>query len=167
MKKSDLYREWARVLDMCEGSNVSPYSCVKYQGGILLANPEFSDYPECYEFAVAILEDKPVFVGDKIYANNCVSQLTVVGKSTQQGYIYVGDSVNYDISILSWNPPKKTFLLNGVDLPCPAFCIPKSRLTIRACFDGINETASFEFVDDYGAKKVLDCFATILTENTK
>ena len=27
MKKSDLYREWARVLDMCEGTKVNPGRC--------------------------------------------------------------------------------------------------------------------------------------------
>jgi len=111
MKKSDLHREWARVLDMCEGTKVDPRTCWKYNGKFIGFEPEFTDFPDRYEFMVAILEDKPVFVGDKVYANNCTLALTVDGISKQKGYVFVGNCTNYDISILSWNPPKKTFLL--------------------------------------------------------
>jgi len=119
MKKSDLYREWARVLDMCEGTKVDPLMCWKFSGHLQLSSPAFVHVPSLYTFAVAILEDKPVFIGDKVYANNCTSPLVVEGISKQKGYIFVGNCTNYDISILSWNPPKKTFFLNGVELPCP------------------------------------------------
>ena len=163
MKKSDLYREWARVLDMCEGTNINPWQCVRQPRTKELHRtdrmPDFSMRPEDYEFAVAILKDKPVFVGDKVYANNCVSQLTVVGKSTQQGYIYVGDSVNYDISILSWNPPKKTFMLNGEELPCPDGNKGGYQISLLS--------GRHYFSNFHDAQKVANAFDKLLSDNTK
>lgn len=108
MKKSDLYREWARVLDMCEGTNINPWQCVRQPRTKELHRtdrmPDFTMRPDDYEFAVAILEDKPVFVGDKVFDDGIA---TVIGLSTQ--YILFNDKHN-----CSWNPPKKT-----VELPCP------------------------------------------------
>lgn len=86
MKRSDLYREWARVLDMCEGTGVDPLLCWKYNGRYADHAPALIDPPECYQFAVAILEGEPVFVGDDVW---------------------------------TWDPPKRTFTLNGEKLPCP------------------------------------------------
>lgn len=122
MKKSDLYREWGRVLDMCEGTNVDPRSCWEY-GGIVSEThtPAFCEYPlEKYRFAVAILEDKPVFVGDTFYeggGNKCTIK--------DDMYLYVNEHClvqhvdNVAWHKFSWNPPKKTFMLNGWSVPCP------------------------------------------------
>jgi len=33
-KRSDLYREWARVIDMCEGTKVNSLECVKWYGNL-------------------------------------------------------------------------------------------------------------------------------------
>lgn len=162
MKKSDLYREWARVLDMCEGTKVSPFVCWNRKGYDRLkparCAPEFSEDPDSYEFAVAILEDKPVFVGDKVYANNCTLALTVEGRSEQNGYIFVGNCTNYDISILSWNPPKKTFMLNGEELPRPV-------KTGNYSFSlGVFTNYSFNKQED--CNKVLNCINKILIDAT-
>ncbi len=159
MKKSDLYREWARVLDMCECTNVSPDVCWKYDGEIANGKPALNTAPERHQFAVAILEDKPVFVGDKVYANNCTSPLIVGGISKQKGYIFVGNCINYDISILSWNPPKKTFLLNGVELPCPDGNKGGYQISLLS--------GRHYFSDFHDAQKVANAFDKLLSENTK
>lgn len=71
MKKSDLFREWARVIDMCEGTNVEPRECLKIDNEEChLKHPCFDEDPECYIFAVAILEGRPLFVGDEVYWKN-------------------------------------------------------------------------------------------------
>lgn len=122
MKTSDLHRKWADVLDMCEGTSVNPCSAWKFKGYIQddkLPNFEY-DKPECFEFLVAILEDKPVFVGDEFYeggGNKCTIKADM--------HLYVNDYCivqhvdNVDWPKFSWNPPKKTFMLNGEYLPCP------------------------------------------------
>ncbi len=111
MKKSDLHREWARVLDMCEGTEVNPNICWGYQGnrgdnGV----PKFTQDPGSYEFSVAILEGKPVFFGDTIYNKRLGSCHTVTDGTHISDVCWSG---------YSWNPPKKTFLMNGEELPCP------------------------------------------------
>lgn len=159
MKKSDLHREWARVLDMREGTNVDPTKCWKLGGKLPMYYPDFGADPVKYEFAVAILEDKPVFVGDKVYANNCTLALTVEGRSEQNGYIFVGNCTNYDISILSWNPPKKTFMLNGEELPCPDGNRGGYQISLL--------NGRHYFSDFHDAQKVANAFDKLLSENTK
>lgn len=97
MKKSDLHREWARVLDMCEGTKVDPVDCWKIgvrRPGIV---PRFCEDLERYEFAVAILEDKPVFVGDVLYHESGSKHIIAYRPNSFEGY--------------SWNTPKKTYSL--------------------------------------------------------
>lgn len=92
-KRSELYREYARVIDLCEGTRVKPSECVKIQGVLIGGDPEFITHPECYTFALAIVEDKPVFVGDVLY--NAHNEKVVI--TTSQG----------NFSNYTWNPPKK------------------------------------------------------------
>lgn len=122
--RSDLFREYARILDMCEGTNINPFSCIKYASTILDARPTFTGDIILYDFAVAIVENKPVFVGDTLYhkngssyrvesiekhANDKLSFRTIYGKID-------GDWIENYI----WDKPKsRTFNLNGVELPLP------------------------------------------------
>jgi len=115
MKKSDLHREWARVLDMCEGTKVNPLDCWKVRGVQYMVKPQFNADTSDYEFAFAILEDKPVFVGDRVY------------RKTSGNEQVVFDAVGLnkvDWSLYTLNTPKKTFALNGDELPCPVKSMP-------------------------------------------
>ena len=72
MKKSDLYREYARVIDMCEGTGLEQFDCMKYMGCIYRdhngsKNPSFDRPASEFSFALAIVEGKPVFEGDVLY----------------------------------------------------------------------------------------------------
>lgn len=110
MKRSDLHREWERVLDMCEGTGASPGICWRINGhpGKNGCEPCLNDTTNLYEFAVAILEGKPVFVGDKVYRKPSGNEQIIFDN--------VGlDRVDW--SLYTWNPPKKTFMLNGEELP--------------------------------------------------
>lgn len=113
MKKSDLHREWARVMDMCEGTNINPWQCVRQPRTKELHRtdrmPDFSMRPEDYEFAVAILKDKPVFPGDLIYHK--IENMPYKVRWCD-GLINDND--------WSWNATKKTFMINGEELPCPS-----------------------------------------------
>ena len=110
MKTEDLYLEYARVIKMCEGTKVKPWKCIKGKGNFYSNfndHPIFKSPPDKYEFAIAILEDKPVFVGDVLFHTLSGCPVTV----------------NHAVlfSQLSWTKPepKRTFTLNGVELPCP------------------------------------------------
>ena len=105
MKKSDFYREWARVLDMCEGTGILTKNAWKFEGRFIGSDtPVFIEGHDGYEFAIAILEGKPVFVGDKLFLKNGLCVLA-------EQCLFMHNEV------MSWNPPKKTFMLNGVELP--------------------------------------------------
>ena len=107
MKRSDLFREYARVIDMCEGTEVDLSRCVKVDGKewgrIAIHDIKFDTLPEYYDFALAIVEGKPVFKGDKIYLRD--------GRL----YDWVTPAA---IDNLTWTKPR-TFTLNGEVLPCP------------------------------------------------
>ena len=107
MNQNDLYIEYARVIQMCKGTALenTPWVCVKIYDGFH-SHPQFNRSPELYKFAIAILEDKPVFVGDSLYHPSGAKWI-------------VGDTD--DLTGMSWQPPKpkRTFMLNGVELPCP------------------------------------------------
>ena len=107
---------WGRVHDMCDaynkqhGTSIKPQQCVKYYGNawdLPIKHPVFDD--KNYDLAVAIIEDTPVFVGDKIYTKRTGQEITVT-----EGFL---SAIDYTLT-----PPKKkrTFDLNGEQLPCPS-----------------------------------------------
>jgi len=107
---------WGRVYDMCDaynkqhGTSIKPQQCVKHCGGKwnLKEHPMFDGHK--YDLAVAIIEDKPVFVGDKIYHKSMKHSVTII------------EGAFYDCRYWTLTPPKpkRTFELNGRQLPCPS-----------------------------------------------
>lgn len=106
---------WGRVHDMCtaynekHGTDVKPWRCVKVHGICAYEfHPNFYGNPEAFELAVAILEGKPVFVGDALYNGH-------------GAYLKVTENCGFIFENMSWTPPapKRTFMLNGIELPCP------------------------------------------------
>ena len=112
---------WGRIHDMCDaynkqhGTNIKTQQCVKYYGNVwdlLIKHPVFDD--KNYDLAVAIIDDTPVFVGYKIYTKRTGQGITVT-----EGFL---SAIDYTLT----QPKKKrTFDLNGKQLPCPSnneFC---------------------------------------------
>lgn len=151
MKTSDLHREWARVLDMCEGTIVNPFSCWKYNGEDRWFNPihngEFDGDPNKHEFAITILEDKPVFVGDKLYAKSTGESIVVC-----ESHLFLKG--------LSWNKPNKKFILNGQELPCPV----KLNGSVKHSFMFGVRAVSFDTFED--CTKVYNAINKLLHDNT-
>lgn len=130
----DLYREYVRCADMCDEynrihkTNIQAHECVQLKSAtgewvsyFSLNEPDFSELLDHkVRFAVAIVEGRPVFVGDTVYDKLLSHPLTVEnGDSLIYGTCLRFDELDWDK--ISWNPPKKrrTFTLNGVELPCP------------------------------------------------
>jgi len=167
MKKSDLYKKWGWVLEICEGTEVNPRSAWKFKGYVQddkLPNFEY-DNPECFEFLVTILDDKPVFVGDKLYHGGCPDAWYTVRK---EGYsLREGDNVipyDWDTVVgkaFSWTPPKSTFTLNGEELPCPD---RSNEFELRIV--GFNEN-NYHFRSNVDIRKVEDAINKLLQDATK
>ena len=98
MNQNDLYIEYARVIQMCKGTALenTPWVCVKIYDGFH-SHPQFNRSPELYKFAIAILEDKPVFVGDTLY-----------WKTTGEEYIVnsYNKCTSMPLGYMTWQPPK-------------------------------------------------------------
>ncbi len=109
--RADVYQGFANTIRMCgESDLVYKYNNLTFR---VRENesPDTRHTPCLYKFPVAYLENKPVFVGDKIYSKEFGNVFVI------DGYDYNPNSVaqNY-----SWNPPKpKTFMLNGVEFVAP------------------------------------------------
>lgn len=127
MNQNDLYIEYARIIKMCKGTALedTPWLGVRFNGSEFYDHPRFDTLVENYQFAIAILEGRPVFVGDSLYHPSGAKWI-------------VGDTD--DLTGMSWQPPKpkRTFELRGMELPCPTNQISKydlHALTINsACF---------------------------------
>lgn len=125
---------WTETVPMAEAAGINPWECVRHDNDVQTGDhPRFMLTPyERYTFALTVLEKRPVFVGDKLYANNCSEPLTIKGLSKIRGNLFVGECMNYDIRLLSWTPPtkKRTFMLGDKELPCP--------LKNEPCADNLN-----------------------------
>ena len=118
---------YGRVHDMCDaynkqhGTSIKPQQCVKHCGGKwnLKEHPMFDGHK--YDLAVAIIEGKPVFVGDKIYTKDKGLERIITGRSQIIGHIFTNAGPR-DMDNLTLTPPKpkRTFDLNGKQLPCPS-----------------------------------------------
>ena len=129
---------WGRVHDMCDaynkqhGTSIKPQQCVKYYGNVWnlpIKHPVFDD--KNYDLAVAIIEDTPVFVGDKIYTKRTGQEVTV-----SEGFL---SAIDYTLK-----PPKKkrTFDLNGKQLPCP------EKKFVNVSLEILGEDYFFNSLDD-------------------
>lgn len=94
------------------GTDVKPWECVLVNKSKLSKHPDFLYSPENYTFAITILEGRPVFWGDRIYSKSGEIFDWCDGDYYRQ--------ITHLIGVWIWIPPKKrTFMLSGVELPCP------------------------------------------------
>jgi hypothetical protein len=103
---------------MCEGTDLMPYKCVNYLlDDKFCDTPTFAGEPSSYQFALAIVEGRPVFEGDKLYDHEG-SGFTVSSAGIKNDYQ----------SRCTWNPPRKTIT---VTIPRPSdYGFSMSRLTL-------------------------------------
>ena len=112
MNQNDLYLKYAEIIKMCQGTALedTPWLGVRFNGSEFNGHPRFDTRAKNYQFAIAVLEDKPVFPGDIL----CF-------KPSGSEYVASKHTTASAVSDMTWQPPKpkRTFMLNGVELPCP------------------------------------------------
>jgi hypothetical protein len=153
---------------MCEGTELAdtPWVCVKVFGLKFTNHPKFCDAPEKYEFAVAALKGKPVFIGDTVYYK-CDGEETTVMIVDNGGIIIVRDSNGegdrFHSDKFTWTPPapKRTFNLNGVELPCPV-----SKLSEHTNLLNIGQYY-FNFESTNDADRVKNAIVSILVKESE
>jgi len=112
--QAELFREAARVSEMCAGTEVKIWDCVKHDGKIR-DHLTFDDTPEYYEFFLDFVEGKPVFWGDELYDDKGIKRI-ICGYNKLNGQLLllweVPDAIipglceGLNANKFSWNPPK-------------------------------------------------------------
>jgi len=116
MTRADLFREYARVIEMCEGTTVDPVECVSFRGTDIRVNKQyytFSARPELYTFALCIVENKPVFAGDVLYHKSTGDRVKVQIRWTEHELYVIPADCDDDMifnhihpnNSFSWSPP--------------------------------------------------------------
>lgn len=115
---------------MCQGTALEgrEWRCVKYKGKIFDEYPSFTGTLDGYELALAVVEDKAVFHGDDLYLKDGGAGIFWQVKSLMK---------TLDPNEWTWQKPepKRTFLLNDIELPCPLENHKKSShfITLMGC----------------------------------
>jgi len=94
---------WGIIVPMAQAAGIKPWECVRIYGTDRQNHPSFDFSTEDYTFALAILEGKPVFVGDKLWS-----------LLTDSWYVVSALSVACLMKNYTWTPQakKRTFMLN-------------------------------------------------------
>lgn len=161
---------WVAIHEMVDtynkehGADVKPWECVRYCGDkeYFVDHPYFNiEIPSIYQFAVAILYDeqagvhRPVFHSDTIY-HVPDGERIIIGTGS---VIKPNDSKYF-----SWHKPeqKRTFEINGVELPCPMKDDPERNFDEYAtmCFNA----KEFYFESLADKERWRHIFAKLLTE---
>jgi len=131
---TDLFEHYGSVIiPMCKGTSIedTPWECVKCGVHIIDSHPSFVNKIEEYKFALTVLEDTPVFVGDMVYSKRDGTRFIVA----------LNSGFNWRMITLTQPKSKRTFMLNGIKLPCPT-----KEPGVRLDFLGIDY--EFESIDD-------------------
>ena len=111
--RGGLLSRYKVMTSLCKGTKVNPRECVKLDGHIQRSTfPwNFDCDPANYSFAVAIVEDKPVFEGDTVYHNVYVKCFITSGGCLNEGvnslFFLSKNSVSF-----SWTPPEAKNLIS-------------------------------------------------------
>ena len=140
---------WGRIHDMCDtynkehGTSIKPYQCVRHCGNMwnLKEHPHFDG--SNYDLAVAIIDGKPVFVGDVLYSKDKGLERIIKGGSQTIRHIFTNVG-SRDLNDLTLTPPKhkRTFELNGRQLTCP------EKKFVNVSLEILGEDYFFNSLDD-------------------
>jgi len=151
--RADLFEAAAKMMRICDEAEIQ--HTFKF-GGIRYTNIEnrplsFSHDSYMYEFPLAIVEGKPVFVGDELYEDG--NKVVVVSKHPNCDSLqWLGVGAFKDEALLgmplehwSWNPPTPAtvmvellredaeFMFSAYSADEPPFCKSKTARIAEAC----------------------------------
>lgn len=174
MSRNNLYLKYAEVIKMCKDTELEeyPWRCVSYKDEILTSHPNFNNGPnfsnkfEDYKFALAVLENKPVFAGDTVYHKDSGQEFVI----DEDGYFGV-HGINLHISSnndLTWEKPKEKKMFHiDCSLPAPSSSSSKTdyAISIEMAYKGVITTkAVFYYNDEEDCEQVYSTIESSLDE---
>lgn len=123
--QAEVFTEFARVAKLIEDTDLKLIDVFRYDN----EKPKFEysyedsmlgDYDK-YTFALALVESKPVFAGDKLWSTILKNYYTITGITRNHFLTKESDNLagTFKITNCTWKQPKKTFTINGIELPLP------------------------------------------------
>lgn len=108
--RADLFEAAAKMMRMCDAAGI-PYVCKVCGNKIIESKSDivtFCGSPSSYEFPLAIIEGRPVFVGDEVWftGSDILSPMKIVVKEADSRNFLADSGVVYGRRSISWNPPK-------------------------------------------------------------
>lgn len=106
--RNDLFEKFGEVVQMCHGTALEdePFKGVKLNNRLLVDYPMFDGTTGNYTFMAAILEDKPLFVGDEVYDKMDISARHKV-TGIENNNLIVDPGIHWTSwkTDASWQPP--------------------------------------------------------------
>lgn len=164
---NELYLKYAEVIEMCKGTKLeaTPWVCVKYLDGTIKDHPLFRNTNERdFKFAIAVVEDKPVFVGDKVFIKD-----NRYPNINWENFKHWENGIKALSKDWTWQEPKKKFKLEEYEFPCPKGIYEFWSLPIKTLdrYFIIDDNNAFLFDTEEDAKLVKNTLIRIFKENLK
>ena len=162
---NELYLKYAEVIEMCKGTKLeaTPWVCVKYLDGMIKDHPLFRNTNERdFKFAIAIVEDKPVFVGDKVFIKD-----NRYPNINWENFEFWKNRIKVLEKDWTWEEPKKKLKLGEYEFPCPKEVTEFLALKTLDRNFIIDNHNVFLFDTEEDAKLVKDTLIKIFKENLK
>lgn len=114
MTRADLFREYARIIEMCDAAKlpaITALSCVritdKKDFDFEELHRAFHEYAcDRFDFALCIIENKPVFPGDELCFHGLTNSRKVTISKVINGQVAVTtDHAHIAVDRLSWTAP--------------------------------------------------------------
>ena len=144
MEQAELFKKYSDILIICTVFGFSkPWGCVKVDGTVLggSCNPSFLGSYSSYEFALGILEGRPIFKGDKVWSYG--HEYKFDSKNFNEFWVSSATStvcVSRRLDELTWTPPapkKQFFMLGNKTYVLPTASIPTNAGWSCINFDGV------------------------------
>jgi hypothetical protein len=104
--RAELFEAAAKMMRMCDDAGIDhTYKVGMHKLLFSSKNLSFNEEPSSYEFPLAIIEGRPVFVGDELWYKKGY-KIKIAGVDCISGFIAAGKDGYFSIDSLSWNPPK-------------------------------------------------------------
>lgn len=154
-----ILHEMVGAYNKTNSADVKPWECVRYDGALwsemaILSAPQFDQSSARYQFAVAILYDeqagvhRPIFENDRLFLLGEEAIAEKFGVKSLEGICYFGYGAECFEKNVSWHKPKpkRTFEINGVELPCHVR--KRTPHTVNLEHDGVWVPLYFETLDE-------------------
>lgn len=130
MTELESTRAKLKCLEMVEGTKLNWWDVVRFDGCNSGHYLSFGSDRK-YEFALGVVEGKPVWEGDRLYdSTGCVFTAKTIEDGSMCGYITPNIVRVMPIELVSWNPPSPKTVMVGLPIEDVEYYASERKLTL-------------------------------------